>query len=353
MRIVHLIKHCNHAHGNAHVAVDLACVQSLQRHTIIYASAGGDYEALLTAHGVILERVDQSGRSLISIFQAIGQLVRLCRMHEPDLIHAHMMSSAVFGYVTSIITGVPLVTTVHNSFDRHSILMRLGRIVVAVSTAERELLKKRGFKSRQLVTVINGPNKSPRENWHSGDAQLALATPSVTMVCGLHQRKGVHNVIGAFSRLHSDFPQWHLNIIGDGPDRAKLEALTEELGAYEFTHFLGSVRAPQYLLRKSAIFVSASYAEPCGLSIAEAREAGCAIVATAVGGTSELLEQGKAGRLVEPGHPEQLESEFRKLLSDPSELRAWQAKSIIGSGYFNVFRLAQDYQRVYEGLCQL
>lgn len=261
-----------------------------------------------------------------------------------------MMSGAAFGYVVSMITGVPLVTTVHNSFDRHSILMRLGRIVVAVSAAERELLLKRGFKPERLFTVINGPNQSPREKWHSGDAELTLATPSVTMVCGLHQRKGVHDVISAFSWLHSDYPQWHLNIIGDGPDRGKLEALAECLGIAKFTHFLGPIFAPQRLLKESAIFVSASYAEPCGLSIAEARKTGCAIVATAVGGTSELLEQGKAGRLVEPGHPEQLESELRKLMSDPNELRAWQARSIIGSGYFNVFRLAEDYQRVYEKL---
>jgi glycosyltransferase involved in cell wall biosynthesis len=353
MHIVHLIKHCNHANGNAHVAIDLACVQASKGDKVIYASAGGDYEGLLATHGVTLERIDQNRRNLVSIVQAIGQLIRLCKRYKPDLIHAHMMTSAAVGYVASMITGVPLMTTVHNSFDRHSILMRLGRIVVAVSSAEKELLLKRGFKADQLVAIINGPNQSPREQWHSGDTEPAFATPSVTMVCGLHQRKGVHDVLVAFSRIHSDFPQWHLNIIGDGPDRATLEALAEKLGASEFTHFVGPVRAPQSLLRKSAIFVSASYAEPCGLSIAEAREAGCAIVATAVGGTPELLEFGKSGCLVQPGRPEQLESELRRLTSDPNGLRTWQARSKSGSDYFNVFRLAQDYQRVYEGLCQL
>lgn len=99
--------------------------------------------------------------------------------------------------------------------------------------------------------------------------------------------------------------------------------------------------------------MSASYAEPCSLSIAEARDAGCAIVASAVGGTPELLEQGKAGRLVQPGHPEQLVSELRRLMSDPNELRAWQVRSKTGVDYFNALRLAEDYQRVYERLSQL
>ncbi|MCI0536864.1 MAG: glycosyltransferase family 4 protein [Verrucomicrobiales bacterium] len=353
MRIVHLIKHCNHANGNAHVAIDLACVQSMQGHAVVYASAGGDYEGLLAAHGVTLEKIDQSGRSLGSVPKVLSQLVSLCKRHKPHLIHAHMMSSAVFGWVVSMITGVPLITTVHNSFDRHSILMRLGRIVAAVSTAEKELLQKRGFKAERLVAILNGPNRSPREKWHAGDREPAFATPCVTMACGLHQRKGVHDAISAFSGLHSEFPQWHLNIIGDGPDRAKLEAITGELGATKFIHFLGGVWAPQSLLRKSAIFVSASYAEPCGLSIAEARDAGCAVIGSAVGGTPELLEHGKAGRLVQPGHPKLLASELRRLMSDPNELRAWRVRSKTGSDYFNVFRLAEDYQRVYERLREL
>lgn len=353
MRIVHLLKHCNHGWGNVHVAVDLACVHSLQGHTVIYASKGGDWEELLASYGVIRERIDQGDRNPVSIFQAIRQLIRLCKKHKLDVIHAHMMSGTVLGYIVSLITGVPLVTTVHSYFHWHCILMRLGRIAVAVSAAEKELLLKRGFKPNQLVTVINGANQSPREKWLSGRMTVDLATPSVTMVCGLHQLKGVNDVISAFSRLHNDFPQWHLNLIGDGPDRAKLETLADELGVSKFVHFLGSILAPQPLLRKSAIFVSASYSEAFGLSTAEAREAGCAIVATAVGGTPELLEHGKAGRLVQPGHPEELEIELRKLMSDPNKLQAWQIRSKTGSDYFSVFRMAEDYQGVYERLQQL
>jgi glycosyltransferase involved in cell wall biosynthesis len=353
MRIIHLVKHCEQGNGNAYVAIDLACVQSTKGHSVIYASGGGFYQGLLAAQGVGLERIDQSGHSLASVFKSATQLVRLCKNYRPDIIHAHMMSSAVFGYIASLATGVPLITTVHNSFDRHSVLMRLGRIAVAVSKAEKQQLEKRGFNPRRLATVLNGPNKSPRETWNSQNEQRVFCTPSVIMVCGLHHRKGVDTAIQAFSRLHSDFPEWHLNIAGEGPDRAKLEALAEGLGASGFIHFLGFVFDPRPLLRKSAIYLSASYAEPCGLSIAEARDVGCAIVATAVGGTPELLEQGKAGRMVPPGDPEALGLELRRLMSDPDELQTWQARSKAGADYLNVFRLAEDYERVYDSVRRL
>jgi glycosyltransferase involved in cell wall biosynthesis len=113
----------------------------------------------------------------------------------------------------------------------------------------------------------------------------------------------VHDLPAAFRLLLPEFPNWHFNIIGNGPDREKLEALAIELGLSGSTHFIRSVEAPQPLLRQSQIFVLASYADPCCLVIPEARAAGCAIIATAVGGTPELLENGDAGQLVEPGRP--------------------------------------------------
>ena len=225
--------------------------------------------------------------------------------------------------------------------------MRLGGIVVAVSESDKEYLISRGFNPKRLVTILNGPNQTPREKWHSNIAkETFLETPSIMVVGGLHERKGVKDILLAFSQLHKNFPQWHLNIVGDGPDRTKLENLARELNLSN-THFLGHIPTPQHLLKKSDIFISASYAEPFGLSTAEAREAGCAIIATAVGGTPEVLNQGEAGILVEPGHPDQINHELRKLLSDSDTLHFWKERSKTGADYFNVFRLAKDYNRIY------
>jgi glycosyltransferase involved in cell wall biosynthesis len=294
------------------------------------------------------EEIRQESKPL-SVVRNLAALVGLCWRFKPDVIHAHMMSSAVFGYLASKATGAPLVTTVHNSFDGHSFLMRLGRVVVAVSNAERDFLLTRGFSPNQVVVVVNGPNGSPRESFRPM-IEPALATPSITTVCGLHQRKGVYDLLVAFSQLQPNFPDWRLNIIGEGPDRQKLEALARELGLSQSAHFLGPIRAPRALLRKSAIFVLASYAEPCSLAIAEAREAGCAIVATAVGGTPELLAYGKAGQLVEPGHPEQIAAALRGLMQDENALRDWRLRSKTGADYFNVDRVVDDYDRVYAKL---
>jgi glycosyltransferase involved in cell wall biosynthesis len=352
MRILHLAKHCANSNGNAHVAVDLACTQAAKGHVVAYASAGGYYVDLLAAKQVAVETVDQGSYNVVRIARSVFSLMKLCVKMKPDIIHAHMMSSALIGYVVSKLTRVPLVTTVHNSFDRHSVLMRVGHLVVAVGQAEKKLLLSRGFREDRLVAIANGPNGSPREAWRSHESTEAevISVPCIATVCGLHARKGVHDLIRAFAGTHRDFPHWHLNIAGEGPDLPMLVALADELGVSRVTHFLGSMKVPQTLLKQSAIFVLASYAEPFGLAVAEARSEGCAIIATDVGGIPEVLEFGEAGRLVSPGQPEQIEKELRALMSNPNELAVWQARSRNGAQYFSVDRMADDYERAYEGV---
>jgi glycosyltransferase involved in cell wall biosynthesis len=350
MRIIHLIKHCQHCNGNVNVAVDLACGQAQKGHEVVFASAGGHYDRLLDAHGVRRAEIRQGQESSpFQLARNFSALIHLCRKFQPDVLHAHMMSSAVFGYLASKLTGVPLVTTVHNSFDRHAVLMRLGQVAVAVSKAEQNLLLKRGFRSEKVTVVVNGPNGSPRESFGT-PAGVVLATPSITTVCGLHPRKGVQDLLAAFRLLLPDFPNWHLNIVGGGPDREKLEALAMELGLSGSAHFIGPVESPQPLLRQSQIFVLASYADPCCLVIPEAREAGCAIVATAVGGTPELLDHGEAGRLVEPGRPEQFAAALRGLMQDEEALREWRSRAKAGAGHFTVDRVVEDYDKIYARL---
>lgn len=352
MRIVHLAKHCENSNGNVHVAVDLACSQTAAGHSVVFASAGGYYERMLASSGVTIEPLDQGLRNPFAVMRSVWRLTVLCRRLQPDVLHAHMMSSAVIGYLASKLTGVPLVTTVHNSFDAHSILMRLGDKVVAVSGAERELLLSRGFAPDRVVTVLNGPNASAREFWSPDhDEQTVTApSPAIVTVCGLHPRKGVHDLLQAFSQVYSGFPQWHLNIIGEGPDQDRLKQMASTLGIAARTHFLGPVRAPQNLLRQSDIFVLASLAEPFGLVTAEARAAGCAIIATNVGGSPEVVGFGQAGSLVPPGQPEAIARELRRLMADPAELKAWRARSLQGSEFFDVARMAGEYESVYRTL---
>jgi glycosyltransferase involved in cell wall biosynthesis len=353
MRIIHLVNNCDYGNGSVHVAVDLACLQARAGHAVMVASDGGSCRELLADYGVTYERLVQREPNPLKLMASAAKLVRVCRSFKPDIIHAHMMAGAVFGKVASVLFRIPLVTTVHNSFDPHSVIMKLGDKIVAVSNAERALLLERGYDSKKIEVVVNGPNGSPREGrFEKIDPKLleTIRPPFITTVCGLHRRKGVQDIITAFAEIAPAHPVWKLYIAGDGPDKQELIELTKSLEMDSRVIFLGYVKNPGEILGKADIFVLASYAEPFGLATAEAREAGCAIVATAVGGTPELLEFGNAGDLVNPGSPKEIAAALSKLMSDPAALQMSKARSKSGSEYYRVDRLAQDYAKVYASL---
>jgi glycosyltransferase involved in cell wall biosynthesis len=349
VRILHLIKHCEGSNGHVNVAVDLACVHARHGHVVMVASGGGLLAPFLEQNGIAHAKLIH-GRNPLGVGLALAKLVRLCRAFRPDVIHAHMMSSAVLGFLVSRLCGVPLVTTVHNSFDRHSHLMRLGDAVVAVSEAERRLLLSRGYPDRKLVTIHNGPVGSPREALSTAEPLSAVHQPSIITVSGLHARKGCHHVIEAFAAVATRFPAWHLNIVGEGPDRLKLEERVRELGLAERIHFLGVVFHPELWLTQSQIFVLASLAEPFGLVVVEARAAGCAIVASDVGGIPEVLEFGQSGQLVPPGRSNAIADRLAELIADPDLLSTWRRRASQGVERFSAEITAAKYLTLYQKL---
>jgi glycosyltransferase involved in cell wall biosynthesis len=349
VRIVHLLKHAVRGNGHVHVAVDLACAQADAGHAVMLASSGGSYDELLRAHGVTVATLPEPTGAR-GAAQSAFALLRTVRRFRADVLHAHMMSSAVLGFGVSQITRVPMVTTVHNSFEKHAVLMRLGKVVVAVSEAEREFLLTRGFRAGKLVTVVNGADGSPREGLTATEELGPLARPCVMTLSGLHPRKAVGDVIAAFAQVTTDYPDWHLNIVGWGPDRERLESQVASLGIGTSVHFLGSTLTPRPLLESADVFASASLADPCPLAVMEARAAGCAIVATSVGGVSEVLEHGRAGQLTPPSDPSAIAAAFRRLMSDGQALTSWQERALDGAEHFTVARMAADYERVYKSV---
>ncbi len=348
MRVVHVIKHCGYANGSVHMAVDLACVQAQAGYEVTFVSGGGTFVPLLEQNGVRHITLEHDQRKPLTLIGAAFKLTSLVRRTRPDVLHAHMMSSALVGYVASKLSGVPLVTTVHNSFDRHSILMRLGHKVVAVSGAEREHLIGQGYRRDQVVAIMNAPSNSPRDAFMENEREPKIQSPCIVAINALHRRKGVFDLITACTTLFRELPDWRLYIAGEGPDREALEEQARAAGISERVIFLGFLDKPGPLFKKADIFVLASYADPCSLAIGEARAAGCAIVATAVGGTPEMLEFGNAGRLISPGKPEQLAAELRLLMTDKDARKNLRRAALKGSKIFDVHRLVGDYHRVYQ-----
>ncbi|MBW4645967.1 MAG: glycosyltransferase family 4 protein [Goleter apudmare HA4340-LM2] len=350
MRILHLTNHVQQiGNGIVNVAVDLACLQAQNGHDVAIASSGGEYEALLTNHGVRHLQLDQS-RTPLNMIKAAWRYREIVQEFQPDIVHAHMMTGVVLAGMLRNGGEYSLVSTLHNEFQRSAVLMGLAERVIAVSNAVADSMVRRGIPQHKLRVVTNGTLGSPRHR-HIQDYQpLPLQHPAIATVAGMYTRKGIIELIEAFGKIADTFPQAHLYLVGDGPDREMFTALVQSTPLANRIHFAGFQPEPQRYMLATDVFVLASHCESFGLVLTEAREAGCAIIASDVDGIPETLDHGHAGLLVPPKNSQALADALVQLLSDPIHLQKWKYLAKQNLERFSAMRVHEETMAVYSEL---
>jgi len=347
LRIVHFASECdNIGNGIVNVAIDLAVTQSLSGNRVVFASRPGSYEPFLMRHGVTFTRIPHPRRPY-ALLAAVVALIRLVRAFQPDIIHAHMPTSALIAHLAKRFGRFALITTVHNEFSQTARFMGCADRVIAVSETGREKMVRSGVPPCRVSLVRNGPLNSPRQQSRA-NVPLPLRRPAVVTVAGMNRRKGIFDLLHAFNQAASKHPEAQLYMVGDGPDRKEAERLARTLAVAERVHFEGFQDRPERYMRAADIFVLASHAESSPLVIAEARHAGAAIVATAVNGVPELLEQGAAGILLAPGDSRALADTLDMLLRDQDMLARWRARAAANLEWLSIQRVQNEVAAVYQ-----
>ncbi|WP_250513316.1 glycosyltransferase family 4 protein [Caballeronia sp. INDeC2] len=355
MRIVHLANHAQTiGNGSVNMMVDLACMQARLGQDVVVASSGGGFEPLLRRHGILHIPLQQS-RQPWRVPSMIAGFNRLIDRFDPDVVHAHMMTGALISRFGSMRRRFALVTTVHHELQKSASLVRAGDRMVAVSRALALDLEARGIDPARMSVVLNGAVGAPRLVTRPAARPVRLRHPNIVCVAGMYRRKGIADLLQAFARVREQsaserefMAEPHLYLVGDGPDRASMEALAAELGIAELTHFAGFVADARPYLAGADIFALLSREDPAPLVIAEAREAGCAIVATRVGGIPELLDDGAAGVLVPAGDIEQAAAKLRWLLLDRQARGQLAARARQNLQQHSVERVCSEYMAIYQ-----
>jgi glycosyltransferase involved in cell wall biosynthesis len=345
MRVLHLLNHTRRLNGHVHAAVDLACAQAKLGQTVAIGSGGGDFDALLAAHNVETMLVNQQRRP-VTLVRGLGKLYGLARNWRADIVHAHMMTSAVLAWPVCKSLGIPLVTTVHNEFERGAVLMGLGTRVIAVSAAVGQSMQKRGISKSRIDVVLNGTIGSARFDGKDRTPRR-LDSPAIIFVGGQHPRKGLPDLLAAFNMVYEKHPGIRLYVLGDGPSLQAHVNLAGSMACRSAVTFFGAQDDPFPFLLGADIFVLPSHADPAPLVLSEAREAGCAIVATNVDGIPELLEHGKAGILVPARDCTKLAEVLCSLVENVKTVQEWKAKSQFNIEYLRIERVARQTLDVY------
>jgi len=295
---------------------------------------------------------------------AFVRLYRLLHRQRPTILHTWMFHANVPGRVLGRLAGVPIVISSERTMGQEGGLRRwLNRItgplpdrVACVSESVAEFAAQTiGIPPAKLVVI---PNGIPLEDFQPGDrsrARVDLGIPLRVVVAGtvgrLQPVKGTRHLLEAWSRLVSGHPDAILLLVGGGSQQAALERMSRHLGISEHVRFLGDRADVPDLLRGMDVFVLPSLWEGMPNAALEAMAVGLPVVATAVGGTPEVVVDGVTGLLIPPGDPDALAQSIAHLLCDPDlRYRMGQAGRERVVNHFSVGRMVEQTTRLYEHL---
>jgi glycosyltransferase involved in cell wall biosynthesis len=317
--------------GGAQTYVTSLLPALVDRFDVVVAAHGaGPVRDAAAAAGVRFEPLEHVRRPVgARDLAGLVELVRLLRRHRPDILHASSSKAGILGRMAAPLAGVPIrVFTVHGwAFAAYSglagrlyrladrLVRPLTTVTVCVSERERELGVAAGTCDADRTVVI--PNAvdvadAPRAGAARRDRPLIVA------VGRLKAPKDFLTLVRALGRLEAD--SFTAVIVGEGPDRARLEEEIRSLGLAESVTLAGERRDVPELLAAADIFALASSSEGMPVSVLEAMAAGLPVVASRVGGLPEQVVDGVTGVLVEPGDPEDLAEALAGLVAD-RELR--------------------------------
>ena len=282
-------------------------------------------------------RVLQLGRRSTLELWRWWPLVRLLRRERIDVLHSHKFGSNVWAAAIARAVRVPVFVAHEHTWsyegqwlrrflDRR-LISRVASVVLTVSEADRRRMTEiEGVDPAKVAYLPSGvrPHDPPGTRRLREELGLAAETPLVGTVCGLRPQKALDVLVRAAARLVTAVPDVRVLILGEGPERERLEALVEELGLGPSVLRLGAWPPAEVadFVEALDVGVLSSHFEGMPLAVMELMAAGKPVVATAVGGVPDLVGDGVHGLLVQPGDPDALAEAVASLLRDPERRAA-------------------------------
>lgn len=319
----------------------------------------------LAARGLAVERIAE----VDSRWDWKGMLAtwRRLRRARPDVLHVHHVWPAADRYLSTLAgaAGVPhlvvtehIVGTSHSSGQRALKRGELARAdaVTAVSAAVADSVARDYGVPRSRLRVIPNGADLPDEEAEWGPARAIREALGATAlrplwVCAarLEEQKGHAMLFEALAELRRRGRVFTCALAGEGSLRPALERRVEELGLGAFVRFLGQVEEIGPLLLAADAVLLPSRWEGLPLTLLEALARARPVVATAVGGIPEVIEDGVSGRLVPPDDPAAFAAALESFQQKPdAAFRLGRAGARVVAESYTWAHVAEEFESLYD-----
>lgn len=365
VRVLFVVDHASEAGGAERFATGLAVHMPRERVSPWVCSTRSGRDAgisWLAEHDV--PHVALGRESKWQVHRLAG-LVKLLRRERFDVIHAHKFGSNLWGTLTGRACGVPVVIAHEHNWSYSGDPVRVfldGRVIgrlatrfvtVSRSSAERMIALER-VPAEKVSVMPTAYIPHTKQTGPGLRAQLGIGptAPVIGVVAVLRPEKALDVLLDAHALLLTRLPETRLVIAGDGGVRAALEDQAQRLGTGHAVHLLGVRHDVDAILSQVDVAVMSSDWEGMPLFVFECMAAQKPLVATAVGGLPEIVQDGKTGLLVPPRDPAALAQALETLLTDPHLGKTLAAASASRLHEYSIEAVANRFADMYERLLQ-
>jgi glycosyltransferase involved in cell wall biosynthesis len=328
-------------------------------------------DKIIETHGIepiVLDALDYD--NFFGMLKAIKETRAMIRAYQPDIVHTHNTRAGFIGRIAARLAGVPVtVHTLHEYpfrgyYNRLSttlfILMeRIGAqysdsIITLSESLRKALTDTYQITRKSRITVlplgfdlhIFAETKRKMGNFRA-EWNIPDSVPLVGIIGRLLAVKNHGLFLEAAAKIRSTIPDAKFVMVGDGEERANLEALVLKLGLSDAVIFTGWQQQVERIYSDLDVLVTSSLNEGTPVPIIEALAAACPVVATDVGGIPDLLDRGAFGKLVPSGDVDALAQAIIETLQVVPDMA--QAQKTMLNRY-DIGRLAKDLDSLYRGL---
>lgn len=295
---------------------------------------------------------------------AWSPLVRLLRGGDVQIVHSHKFGSNAWGVVLGRLSRVPVVIAHEHTWsftggplrgviDRRLIAAGSDVIVACSQEDRRRMIERQRIAPARVRFVANGIDGRPPTSGRDMRAELGIARDArvVGSVGTLRAQKRFDVLLRAAADIAPRCPGLRVVLVGEGPERPRLEALAAELALGETLLMLGARDDVPDVLQALDVAVVSSDFEGSPLSVLEYMEAGLPVVATAVGGLPHMVGDGTHGILVPRRDPVALGEAIEGLLADPGRRRELGAAGRRRRrAEFDLSGMVAEIEQLYEQL---
>lgn len=297
-------------------------------------------------------------------FSVIKRIQKLIKAEAIDIVHCHQYTPYIYGLFGAFFTRTPVIFTEHGRFypDTSSMKRRVlnpilqlrTNAITAISKATAKALEEfENFNLTKINVIYNGiidnaspPDLSLKQSLNIEPDDIVLGT-----ISRLDTIKNQTMMLRAFKKATSLHPNIKLLIVGDGPLKQELHALTQELDLSDVVIFTGFQSNPQSYLAIIDVFLLPSLSEGTSMTLLEAMSFSKPSIATSVGGTPEIITHNTTGVLIDNEDELGLVNAIDHLVKDP------HARTTYGINArqeyersFTIKSMSDQYQSLYRSL---